>query len=292
MRRITMHALAMEQFDRHASLYNELWLAWSKDTLRSIIELANPEPNWRVLDIATGTGFTALALAPLVERVIGLDVSPKMLEEAARRAAASDIHNVEWVEAAAEALPFPDGYFDLVTVRIAPHHFTDVSKFLRETWRVLRNPAGGRPSGVFVMADTSVPDEDPEAALWQNLVEKERDPSHVANFSPTTWRRVAESAGLVITDLLYSNGRGTIPLTKWLDLVGCEGERAEKVRSMFASVPDAARQHFHITQNPEGETEFSWARVVLRGVRPSESIDPPAVTKECRPERNPGSGHL
>jgi ubiquinone/menaquinone biosynthesis C-methylase UbiE len=122
--------------------------------------------------------------------VIGADIAPKMLAQAQTRAEAANITNVTWREAPAESLPFDDDAFDLVTCRIAPHHFADVSAFLREVRRVLA------PGGVFVLGDTTVPDDDGEAAAWQNAVERERDPSHVANLSPATWRRLCEAASL------------------------------------------------------------------------------------------------
>lgn len=253
-------AAARDQFNSQAANYNERWASWSDETLRRLLEMTDPQPHWNVLDIATGTGFTALALAPHVASVIGVDISPKMLGEAEKRAAAANVANVSWTEAPAEALPFADGGFDLVTVRIAPHHFANVPAFLRETQRVLA------PGGVFVLADTSVPDEDPEAADWQNAIERERDGSHVANLPPKAWREMCEAAGLSLSELDYLPGAIPIPLSAWLDTAGCTGERAARVRELFADAPASARRHFHITDEA-GETHFAWARVALRAER-------------------------
>ncbi len=76
-----------------------------------------------------------------------------------------------------------------MTCRIAPHHFLDIQKFLTETARVLK------PGGRFVLVDTTVPDDSPEAAGWQNAVEAVRDPSHVRNYTPDEWRQMTEAAG-------------------------------------------------------------------------------------------------
>jgi SAM-dependent methyltransferase len=165
---------------------------------------------------------------------------------------------MDWVEAPAEALPFDDATFDLVTARIAPHHFRDVPAFLAETRRVLT------PGGVFVLADTTVPDDEPEAADWQNAVERERDGSHVANLSPGTWRRLVVASGFVVTDLDCSGGGIGLELSTWLETAGCTGERADRVRQLFATAPEAARRAFQITTNANGETGFVWQRVVLR----------------------------
>ncbi|GAB4451636.1 MAG: class I SAM-dependent methyltransferase [Armatimonadaceae bacterium] len=253
---------ARDQFDRQASHYNTRWASWSDETLRQMVALADPQPDWRVLDVATGSGFTAMALAPLVAEVIGADISPGMLAQAAKQAAERGIENVQWVEAPAEALPFPDEAFDLVTCRIAPHHFASIPQFLTESFRTLKL------GGVLVIGDTAVPDEKPDAAAWQNRVEKERDTSHVRNLSPSEWRTAAETAGFIVTQADYLPGAIPIPLTAWLETSGTTGERADQVRQWFAEAPESARQEFQIATAPAtGEVTFAWARVILRGER-------------------------
>ena len=108
---------AKEQFDKQAAHYDTNWNAWSEETLRWLLENASPRPTDSVLDVATGTGFTALAFAPLVATVIGLDVSPGMLEQARRQAGERGIPNAVFQTGAAESLPFGAGSFDVVTCR-------------------------------------------------------------------------------------------------------------------------------------------------------------------------------
>ena len=253
-----MNTLAREQFNRQAAQYNNQWAQWSDETLRRMLELAQPQPTWRVLDVATGTGFTALAFAPHVSHVTGVDVSPGMLAQAEARAQEQNIHNVTWAEAPAETLPFADGSFECVTVRIAPHHFTDVGAFLREARRVLVN------GGVFLLGDTTVPDGNTEAADWQNAVEKERDPSHNANLSPDTWRTLTQNAGFTVTDCETRTGAIPLVLSAWLHVAGCDEGRAARVRQMFTDAPASVQQAFRVTRNTNGETLFAWQRVILR----------------------------
>lgn len=224
-----------------------------------MLTLANPQPNWRVLDVATGTGYTALAFAPHVREVIGLDISPGMLAQAAKRATEQGIVNVTWIESPAETLPFPDDSFDLVTVRIAPHHFSDVPAFLREARRVLKQGAS------FTLGDTTVPDDSPEAAAWQNAVEKARDASHVRNLSPSEWRDACANADLIVTHCDHLPGAIPIALSAWMETSGCAGDCAEATRRLFADAPESARRAFQIETDPAtGETHFSWARVTLQ----------------------------
>jgi ubiquinone/menaquinone biosynthesis C-methylase UbiE len=257
----TSVASAKEQFDRQAEQYNQRWASWTDETLQKMLAFADPQPDWRVLDVATGTGFTAFAFAKYAAHVTGADLSPGMLAQAAKRAAEQSVTNVDWVEAPAESLPFADASFDLVTVRIAPHHFTDVRAFLSEVRRVLKS------DGVFVLGDTTVPDDDPEAAEWQNTVERERDPSHMRNLSPNDWQQLCEAAGFKLTNLDHATGAITIALSPWLETAGATGERAERVRGLFANAPESARRQFCITTDAAGETHFSWQRVVLRAVK-------------------------
>ena len=121
---------AKEQFDKQAAHYDKQWSTWSEETLGWLLANADPQPADFVLDVASGTGFTALAFAPLVETVIGMDISPGMLEQARRQAGERRIANAVFQEGAAESLPFADGSFDIVTCRIAPHHFLSVEEFL------------------------------------------------------------------------------------------------------------------------------------------------------------------
>lgn len=252
-----------EQFDRQATHYDNRWAKWSDESLCRMLELADPQPSWNALDIATGTGYTALAFAPHVNHVTGADVSPGMLAQGAKRAEETGIANVSWREAPAEALPFADSEFDLVTVRIAPHHFLDVRAFLAEVHRVLK------PGSVFVFGDTTVPDADIEAAYWQNAVERARDSSHIANLSPNTWRTLTEAAGFTITDLETVTGAIKLTLSDWLEVAGCTGERAERVHQMFRNAPMSARQEFQIEATADGDTTFAWPRVVFRAMKAS-----------------------
>ena len=117
-----------------------LFAAWSSH----LIQIANPQPGERVLDVACGTGIVARRIAPLVGSqgtVIGIDLNPGMIDMA-RAAGEREGLAIEWRTGPAEQLPFPDGSFDLVLCQFGLMFFTDRHAALTETHRVLRS--GGR----------------------------------------------------------------------------------------------------------------------------------------------------
>ena len=157
-------SLVQQQFGAHAAAYATSAVHAKGASLARLVELVKPQPDWQALDIATGAGHTAAAFAPHVARVIASDLTEEMLHEASKLAAAKGFANMETARADAEALPFEDARFDLVTCRIAAHHFPDVPTFVAEVWRVLR---GG---GVFALVDNISPDAEFDAGLRQRRV--------------------------------------------------------------------------------------------------------------------------
>jgi ubiquinone/menaquinone biosynthesis C-methylase UbiE len=251
-----------QQFDRQAAHYNASWNAWSESSLQWLLDHAAPQLTDRVLDVATGTGFTALSFAPLVQEVVGIDVSAAMLEQAGRQANSRSITNVRWRQAPAEQLPFDAETFDLVTARVAPHHFENLREFIAESFRVLRS--GGR----FLIADTSVPDALPEVDQWQNRVEWLRDRSHIRNYSPGAWRQFTSEAGYEVGEVGRCDEAHPILLYEWMNKSGCSGEAADEVARLFSEAPDAARREFSIQTLPDGNYSFKWMRVVLAARKP------------------------
>jgi ubiquinone/menaquinone biosynthesis C-methylase UbiE len=161
------------------------------DDLQRLVELARLRGDERVLDIATGGGHTALAFAPHVCAVVASDLTPQMLAAAEAFIRDQGVTNVAFERADAEALPFADASFDVVTARIAPHHFPNPQRFVQEVARVLR------PGGRFLLDDNMAP-EDAELDAFMNRFEQWRDPSHVRANTISEWRGWMEQAGLVV----------------------------------------------------------------------------------------------
>jgi len=195
-------SLVQQQFGANAAAYTTSAVHAAGDSLARIVELVKPQRTWAALDIATGAGHTAAALAPHVASVVASDLTPQMLVQAAKLAASRGIANMTTVAADAEALPFADASFDLVTCRIAPHHFPEVPRFVAEVRRVLRE------GGVFALVDNVSPDalttpgftkaELHDASVTYNTFEKLRDPSHARALMLTEWLEVLDDIGLTV----------------------------------------------------------------------------------------------
>ncbi|TMK95564.1 MAG: methyltransferase domain-containing protein [Actinobacteria bacterium] len=187
-----------------------------REELREFLPLSGEE---RVVDSGTGAGVLALALAPLVREVVGVDLVPELL--AAARAAAPP--NVTFVEGDATALPFEDASFDIAGSRRMLHHIARPELAVAELARVTR--PGGR---IFV--DDQIAPVDPLAALALDRFERARDPSHARTLPDIDLRHFFEANGLVAERTRFQTHRRE--LGYYLELAGCRGEAADRAREL------------------------------------------------------------
>jgi ubiquinone/menaquinone biosynthesis C-methylase UbiE len=197
-----------EQFGRAPAEYSASPSHNDGAMLENMSRLLELSPGDRVLDLATGSGHTALQLSKFSSRVIAVDLTPEMLRETRANAVTLSITNVSPVLGDVMELPFADASFDVVACRIAPHHFQDLDVSLQETVRVLRT------GGKFYVLDCSAPD-DPEALAFIDEIEKLRDPSHVALYSPQRWLKSLAAVALRVKDIKLLPRR--YDLYSWLD---------------------------------------------------------------------------
>jgi ubiquinone/menaquinone biosynthesis C-methylase UbiE len=160
--------------------------------LEWLVENAALNGNERVLDVATGGGHVAFALAPHAVEVVALDLTQPMLDVARKEAEARGLANISYVEGDAQALPFADASFDVVACRHAPHHFPKVQEAVRAWARVLK------PGGKLLLVDSTSPEEaDADAVLHE--IESLRDPSHVRNHRISEWQAYLSAAGFTVS---------------------------------------------------------------------------------------------
>jgi ubiquinone/menaquinone biosynthesis C-methylase UbiE len=250
--------LVKQQFGPRAENYVASTHHSTGESLDRLMALVQPQPGWRALDVATGGGHMALALAPLVREVVASDLTPEMLTAAEKFIHGKGMANVSYRLADATALPFGEAEFDLVTCRIAPHHFPECAQFVRETARVLR------PGGVAAVIDNVVP-EDIVAARHLNAIEKLRDPSHNWAYTAADWRGFFDAAGLVTTQA--ETFQKTRDFDYWNDMMEVDEHRRDQLRTLILQAPAAARAAL-APQVVGGALKFTLTEVLIVAHKP------------------------
>ena len=231
------------QFNAQADKYASSEVHRFGASLPVLIEYAAPTPQDVALDVATGTGNTALALAPHVAQVVGLDMAAKMMAHAQKRAAEEVRRNSIFVRGSAEDMPFPDGAFTLVTSRHAPHHFLHLDRFLAEAYRVLK------PGGRLVIADQISPSA--EIKPWLDEFHTTRDPSHFTQRTVPEWRELTGAAGFSwVKDTLVPY---RMDFDWWTQQSGCTPETIQKLRGQMHALSDGHRQDILAEFGGQGE---------------------------------------
>jgi demethylmenaquinone methyltransferase/2-methoxy-6-polyprenyl-1,4-benzoquinol methylase len=161
-----LHALGLFEglprgYDRMGAL-----LSFGQDPLwrRALVRAVDPQPGQRVLDVATGTGMVAAALARRSAcEVVARDQSEAMLAAARRRLAADPrlAARISLIHGEAERLPFADAEFDALTFTYLLRYVDDRAEAMRELARVVR------PGGRIGMVEFGCPPRGPLRALWR-----------------------------------------------------------------------------------------------------------------------------
>ncbi|MEE9274126.1 MAG: class I SAM-dependent methyltransferase [bacterium] len=226
-------------------------------SLARSVEVLNPEGG-ALLDIATGAGHTAFAMAGRCERVIASDLTEGMLASARKLAAEKGVENASFLRGDAESIPVRDGALDYVSVRIAPHHFGDVARAIGEMARVLR------PGGKLIYIDNVAPEEPPEAERY-NHFERRRDPSHNRCDSLPILVEMMEAAGLRI--LYTENLRKKMDFEEWTQRPNIDEETRAELRR-FLENPSPAIRNWLDPREEEGRFVFDEIEAVILAERP------------------------
>ena len=217
-------AAVREEFTRQAQAYASAAVITDADRLDRLVQAIGPAPTDRALEIATGPGYVAMALAQRCREVIGVDLTAAPIAIAQRTSRERGLTNVRFELGEADRLAYGDGEFDVVVCRFAFHHFVEPAAILAQMCRVCR------PGGTIAVEDLYASENQSRAARC-NRLEQLRDTSHTRALALSELIATMGRAGLEVervhSDRLFTNLEG------WLASAQATPDRAAEVRRMF-----------------------------------------------------------
>jgi len=233
----THDELVVAQYGGTATDYLVSAVHAAGEDLAALAALAKGRGDARVLDMGTGGGHVAYALAPHVGEMVAYDLSHEMLAVVAKSAAERGLTNVATQQGRAEHLPFADDSFDMAVSRYSAHHWGDFDAGLREAARVVK------PGGTVAFCDVVTPGR-PALDTFFQAIEILRDTSHVRNRSRAEWDDSAARAGLI--GGTTSAFRIRIDFAAWIARMRTPPVMEAAIRALQAAASADVRRHFAI----------------------------------------------
>jgi SAM-dependent methyltransferase len=221
-----------------------------------LIALVAPAAGKRALDVATGAGHVAAAMARAGVTVIASDLTPPMLITARQTLITPPSADAAYCLNDAHALPFPADSFDIVTTRLAPHHFSDVPRYVGECARVLR------PGGVLGVVDHAGA-LDMQVAKYVNAFERLRDPSHVWEYNQIEWEAYFHDAGLRVTHSELWGQR--LNFKWWTQMQHNDADTVLRLRVLLRQMPATVAEWMQPETPDDAEWSFTRWQVILCG---------------------------
>ncbi len=240
-------------FDDRVAAYARSPIHQNGESLALVVKLARVQPGLAVLDVSTGTGFTAHALTELGARVVAADLAPKMLRHALDESAG----DLRGVMSDTQQLGFSDDLFDVVTCRHAFHHYADGAAALAEMARVVR------PGGRLVIADSVAPD-DPWVAAEMHEIEIARDPSHVRNRTVAEFRQAMAQVGFAVDET--ADTWSDQAFEAWCERTRTDRHLRERLWWRFSR--DRRLGTTFRVREEAGRRSFAWPVLVIAGRKP------------------------
>lgn len=257
MQQATRHeAIIRQAFTTQAEAYASHPLISDQDRAAQLVRAVQPRPQDRVLEVATGPGYVAMAFATCCRDVVGVDLTEAPLAIAEKTRRERGLTNVRFELANANRLSFADAAFDVVVCRFAFHHFLEPQGILSEMARVCRH------AGKVAIEDLVV-SEHPQRAAFHNRLENLRDPSHTAAIPLSRLLTLFADAGLEVEQVQS----GTFPqvLERWLLNAQTPPQEAVQVRDMVERDAAENLSGLYPFQNEEKQWCFTQRTAIVVG---------------------------
>lgn len=215
-------------FSKNSEKYSKSDSHRTGKDLHILVEALSPLNGRKCLDIATGTGFTAIELARNGGKVTAVDATEEMLEEARKNASEAGVIGIRFMNGYAETIDLGEEQFDVITCRRAAHHFRNKDVFLKNAFRSLKK------GGKIGIVDMVVRETDASDIL--NAIERIRDPSHVRAERVTSWVSMLSENGFTAIDVRESEESFTIE--RWMYPVASDGREISAVKSYLSGISD------------------------------------------------------
>ena len=238
-----------KNFGRQALAYNANCLLADTGNLNTIIKMAKVSKNDSVLDVATGTGFLAGASSEVAGEVMATDLTLEMLCQTRPKTQ----NNTSFCLADVERLPFHNASFDVVTCRVALHHFTRPDDAFSEIRRVCR------PNGRVVIMDI-ISSEDDNRREYHNKMERLRDTSHVKQYSYSEMEQMFRESGLKVVEA--EMWEYAWEMEEWLTIASPVEVNASEIRKMMSESVDGDKSGLSVEVR-DGVVYFKYTAAIV-----------------------------
>ncbi len=250
--------LVQREFTRQATAYAANPTIIDSEWAGRLVQAVQPTPDSRVLDVATGPGYVALAFATVAREVVAVDLTDAPLIIARKNQAERGLNNVSFESADATQLPLADGSFDVVVCRLAFHHLDSPRQVLSEMVRVCR------PGGKIAVQDM-IASEQADRADYYNRWERLRDASHTRALSLGQLVALYKEAELEIENLQWEQRAQDVEL--WMRNTETPRETARRISHLIQEDAKHEISGTPVFSDDEGRLCFMHRMVTVVGRR-------------------------
>ena len=189
------------------------------------------------IDIGCGAGHISYIISQYSEHVYAFDLLPEMLQVVKDEANNRCLNNINIKQGNVESIPFNDNSFDLAVSRFSAHHWDNILKGIKETYRILKN------SGEAIFIDVIAPNN-AKHDTWLQTIEYLRDPSHVRDYSKKEWEKFLKKSNFTILET--HNFKLRLNLNTWVKRMKTPLDKINIIKKIQRDSESTISEYFDI----------------------------------------------